>query len=58
MTEGILQIAHKAAEDLRTLQKTRDFEYPGFFGFVERLPPAMRVRRKKLYLSVEKKNLQ
>ena len=26
--------------------------------FVERLPPAMRVRRKKFYLCVEKKNLQ
>ena len=27
-------------------------------GFIERLPPAMRVRRKKFNLCVEKKNLQ
>ena len=28
------------------------------FLFVERLPPAMRVSRKKFYLCVEKENLQ
>lgn len=30
----------------------------GLIRFVERLPPAMRVSRKKFYLCVEKKNLQ
>ena len=31
---------------------------PAGVRFVERLPPAMRVSRKKFYLCVEKKNLQ
>ena len=35
----------------------RSFD-PGGGVFVERLPPAMRVSRKKFYLCVEKKNLQ
>jgi hypothetical protein len=30
----------------------------GLLGFVERLPPAMRVSRKKFYLCIEKENLQ
>ena len=33
-------------------------EKGGLLAFVERLPPAMRVSRKKFYLCVEKKNLQ
>ena len=38
--------------------KTLVLKNTSVFGFVERLPPAMRVSRKKFYLCVEKENLQ